>query len=211
MIYQLLDAHAPVLLAVLALSGIVAASSSTASGAILATSAVTVRNIFGVRREVEAGHHDPLLRWTRLAMLPVVAIGVFLAVRVSQTGILLTLAFDLMLACLIAPFILGLFWKRSTSTAALVGAGVGFVVRVVLLVLTCTLYGVPNDLLHVDNDLIGAGFDGWATMVAAAAGIGSFVITALLTRGHDDEQHALRHVDRMAATGTDEPALVAAP
>jgi SSS family solute:Na+ symporter len=198
-VYQLLDDHAPVILAVLSLSGIVAASFSTASGAILATAAIAVRNIGGVRREVAPGHHDPLLRWTRVAMLPVVVIGVVLAIRVSQTGILLTLAFDLMLACLIAPFLLGLFWRRSTSTAALVGAGVGFVVRLVLLALTPTLYGVPNDLLYIDNDLVGVGFDGWATLVSAAAGIAAFVVTSLATTSHPTEDRDPRDADRMAA------------
>jgi SSS family solute:Na+ symporter len=197
-IYQLLDDHAPVILAVLSLSGIVAASFSTASGAILATSAIAVRNLAGVRREVAPGHHDPLLRWTRVAMLPVVVVGVVLAIRVSQTGILLTLAFDLMLACLIAPFLLGLFWRRSTSTAALVGAGVGLVVRVVLLALTPTLYGVPNDLLYVDNDLVGAGFDGWATLVSAVAGVVAFVLASLATTSHPSEDLSPRDADRMA-------------
>lgn len=203
--YQLLDGGVPVILAVLALSGIVAASFSTASGAILATSAVAVRNIVGVRRVVSEGQADPLLRWTRAAMVPVVMLGVYLAIRVTQTGILLTLAFDLMLCCLIAPFILGLFWRGSTSTAALVGCAVGVVVRVVLLALTPTLYGVPNDLLHVDNDLVGAGFDGWATFVAFAAGAGAFVVTALATRSHDAEETALRHVDRFADEAAPEP------
>lgn len=189
-IYQLLDGRAPALLAVLVLSGIVAASFSTASGAILATSAVAVRNIAGVRREVAPGHRDPLLRWTRVAMLPVVLVGVFLAIRVNQTGILLTLAFDLMLACLVAPFLLGLFWRRATSTAALVGAGAGLVVRLTFLVLTPTLYGVPNDLLFVGNHLVGAAFDGWATLLAAAIGAGAFAVTALLTQPAASEQPA---------------------
>jgi SSS family solute:Na+ symporter len=205
-IYQLVDDHVPVLLAILVLSGIVAASFSTASGAILATSAVAVRNIAGVRREVAPGRRDPLLRWTRVAMLPVVIVGIFLAVRVSQTGILLTLAFDLMLACLIAPFILGLFWKRSTSTAALVGAGVGLVVRMTFLALTPTLYGVPNTLLYVPNDLVTADFDGWATMVAAVCGIGAFVVTAVVTRSRPEEELDLLSVDRLA-----EPVSVESP
>lgn len=199
--YQLLDGYAPVLLAVLVLSGIVAASFSTASGAILATAAVAVRNIAGVRREVASGHSDPLLRWTRIAMLPVVLIGILLAIRVSQTGILLTLAFDLMLACLIAPFLLGLFWRRSTSTGALVGAGAGLAVRLLFLVLTPTLYGVPNDLLYIDNDILGAGFDGWATLVAADVGVAAFVITSLLTSSKDDEELDLLEVDRTAPDG----------
>ncbi|MCD5351023.1 sodium:solute symporter family transporter [Kineosporia mesophila] len=191
-IYQLLDDHAPVMLAILSLSGIVAASFSTASGAILATSAVAVRNIAGVRRQVAPGHRDPLLRWTRVAMLPVVVVAVVLAIRVSQTGILLTLAFDLMLACLAGPFLLGLFWKRSTSTAALVAAGVGLVVRLVLLALVPTLYGVPNDLFYIENSMVDAGLDGWATMVAAAVSLLAFVVTSLLTRSQADEEIDLR-------------------
>jgi len=194
--YQLLDDHAPLLLAVLVLSGVVAASFSTASGAILATSAVAVRNIGGVRREVEPGHHDPLLRWTRVAMIPVVAVSIVLAIRVSQTGILLTLAFDLMLACLIAPFLLGLFWSRATSTAALAAAGVGLVVRLVLLALVPTLYGVDNDLFYIDNSLLDAGFDGWATLVSAAASVLTFVVTALVTSSHPDEEIDLRSATR---------------
>jgi SSS family solute:Na+ symporter len=200
--YQLLDAQAPTLLAVLSLSGIVAASFSTASGAILATSAVAVRNIFGVRRIVADDQTDPLLRWTRMAMVPVVLLGVFFAIRVSQTGILLALAFDVMLACLVAPFILGLFWRGSTSIAALVSCGVGLVVRVILLVLTPALYGVPNDLFYVDNGLLGAGFDGWPTFIAFAAGAGAFVLTALATRSHEDEETALRHADRFDEMAT---------
>ena len=196
--YQLMSDHAPAVISVLVLSGVVAASFSTASGAILATAAIAVRNIAGVRREVEPGHADPLLRWTRVAMVPILGIGVLLAVRVHHTGILLTLAFDIMLAALIAPFLLGLFWKRSTSAAALVGMGTGLVVRVGLLAVTPTLYGVDNTLLYVPNTVVTAAFDGWATFVAFGLGAGAFVVTALLTRNRAEEEVDLRHVDRFA-------------
>lgn len=101
-----------------------------------------------------------------------------------------------MLACLIAPFLLGLFWRRSTSTAALVSAGVGLTVRLVFLALVPTLYGVPNDLFYIDNSLLDAGFDGWATLVAAVVSVVAFVVTALLTRSHDEEEIDLRSADR---------------
>ena len=179
-LYTLLGDYAPPIIAILVLSGIVAASFSTASGAMLATSAIAVRNIFSVRRHTGAGP-DPLLRWTRLAMIPFVAVGAFLAIRVSQTGILLTLAFDLMLACLAAPFLIGVFWKRPGVRAALVAIVAGFVVRMTLLALTPTLYGVPNDILYVPNDLIGADFDGWATLVSAAVGFGTYVLVAFIS------------------------------
>jgi solute:Na+ symporter, SSS family len=213
-LFTLLDEYAPPLLAILVLSGIVAASFSTASGAILATSAVSVRNLFNVRRvHANAEVRDPLLRWTRLAMFPIVVAGVFLAIRVSNTGILLTLAFDLMLACLAAPFLLGIFWRRPGVAAALVGATVGFAVRMVFLVLTPTLYGVPNTLLYVENDLIGADFDGWATLVAGAAGFGSYALTAALRRRSPAEElEELEQLERLAREQRTEPEeLVGAP
>ncbi|OLT09139.1 hypothetical protein BJF77_01295 [Kocuria sp. CNJ-770] len=178
-LYTLLGEYAPPLLAVLVLSGIVAASFSTASGAILATSAVTVRNVFNVRRTEITGAQDPLLRWTRLAMLPVVLTGILLAVRVSQTGILLTLAFDLMLASLSASFILGTFWKRPGARAALAAAGVGLTSRLVFLALTPTIYGAPNELFHLENTLVTSAFDGWATLLAGALGWLTYVLVGL--------------------------------
>lgn len=178
-LYTLLNEYAPPLIAILVLSGIVAASFSTASGAILATSAIAVRNIFAVRRHTGEGH-DPLLRWTRWAMIPFVLAGAFLAIQVSQTGILLTLAFDLMLACLAAPFLIGVFWRRPGIVAALGSMAVGFIVRVVFLAITPTLYGVPNDILYIPNTIVDASFDGWATLIAAAAGFLTFFILGLL-------------------------------
>jgi SSS family solute:Na+ symporter len=190
-LYQLLGDYAPPLLAILVLSGIVAASFSTASGAILATSAVAVRNVLQVRRS-SGDCKDPLLRYTRMAMVPIVVVGVVLAIRVSQTGILLTLAFDLMLACLAAPFLLGVFWKRPGVRAALAAIVTGLVVRVTFLVLTPTLYGVPNDLIHIPNPVFTAGFDGWATLVSAVVGFGSYsVVGALRARPETERESEL--------------------
>lgn len=185
-LFTLLDDYAPPLIAVLVLSGVVAASFSTASGAILATSAIAVRNLVTIRRSRAAGA-DPLLRWTRLAMLPIVALGSFLAIQVSQTGILLTLAFDLMLACLAAPFLFGIFWKRPGAVAALVAVAVGFTVRIAYLVLTPTIYGVPNDILYIPNTLIGADFDGWATLVSGAIGFATYIVVALVSPRREQE------------------------
>jgi SSS family solute:Na+ symporter len=156
-------------------------SSATASGAILATSAVAVRNIVGVRRIAPAdGTHDPLLRWTRLAMLPIVVAGTAIALNVAQTGILLTLAFDLMLACLAIPFLLGVFWKRGGTTAALAAMTTGLVVRFGLFLLTPTIYGVPNDIAYIPNDLVPATFDGWPTIYGAIVSIVTYVVVALV-------------------------------
>jgi len=179
----LLDDFAPVGLAILVLSGIVAASFVTASGAVLSTAAVSAHNVVGARQQRPPGGRDPLLRATRVAFLPVAALGVFFALRVPQTGILLTLAFDLMLAALVVPFLLGLFWRRATTAAAVAAIAVGGGVRLVLFALTPTIYGVENTLLYMPNALVGTGFDGWPTFIAVMASLVSFLVAALAGSG----------------------------
>lgn len=180
-LFVLLDQYAPLALTVVVLCGLVGASMSTANGAILAISNVCVRNLGGVRRVHVSGQGDPLLRATRIAMVPMTLLSIVIAIYVQQTGILLTLAFDLMLACLVVPFILGLFWRRGTTTAALVAMVVGGVIRLGLFVLTPTMYGLDNTILYFDNGWISAAFDGWPTFIAFAAAIITYVAVSLLT------------------------------
>jgi Na+/proline symporter len=114
-------------------------------------------------------------------MVPVTVLAILVAVYVKQTGILLTLAFDLLLACLVVPFILGLVWRRGTALAALVSIAVGLAVRLVLFAMTPTMYGLDNTILYIPNDMISASFDGWPTFIAFAASIITYVATALVT------------------------------
>ncbi len=181
-LFVLLDQYAPAALTVVVLCGLVGASMSTANGAILAISNVCVRNLGGVRRVHVAGQPDPLLKATRIAMVPMTLLSIGLALYVKQTGILLTLAFDLLLACLAVPFIFGLYWRRGTVTAAIAAMAVGFVVRVGLFVLTPTIYGVDNTILYIPNGLVGAAFDGWPTFIAFAAAILTYVAVSLVTK-----------------------------
>jgi SSS family solute:Na+ symporter len=182
-LFAILERAAPTGLTILVLSGIVAASCSTANGAILGTSAVLMRNVCGVPLEEDARGRDRLLRATRFALVPVVGIAVLFALRLPETGILLTLAFDVMLAALAVPFILGHYWQRSCASAALTAIVVGSVVRVGLFVLTPTIYGQDNTLLYVANDVIGPGFDGWPTFIAAAVSLTAFVGVSLAKGG----------------------------
>jgi SSS family solute:Na+ symporter len=180
-LFVLLDEYAPVALTVLVLCGLVGASMSTANGAILAISNVCVRNLGGVRRVHVPGQRDPLLRATRIAMVPMTLFSIVFAIYVKQTGILLTLAFDLLLACLVVPFILGLVWRRGTIPAAIAAMVVGFVVRLVLFAMTPTIYGVDNTILYVENGFITAAFDGWPTFIAVAAALLTYVAVSLAT------------------------------
>ncbi|MGW0180287.1 sodium:solute symporter family protein [Nocardia sp. NPDC003345] len=178
----LLDEHAPAGLAILVLSAIVAASCSTANGAILGTAAVATRNIAGRTERTDAAGRDTLLRDVRLTMIPVAAVAIFFAVEVPQTGILLTLAFDLMLAGLIVPFVAAHLTRRVTTAAAVAAMVVGLGVRLVLFALTPTMYGVPNTVLYIDNSLIGPGFDGWPTFLGFLASLVAFLVVLAVRR-----------------------------
>lgn len=201
---RLLD-QVPLAITIVVLCGLVGASMSTANGAILAISNVSVRNVGGVRRVHVPGERDPLLRSTRIAMVPVTVLAILVAIYVKQTGILLTLAFDLLLACLVVPFILGMWWRKGTSIAAFASIAVGLTVRLVLFVMTPTMYGLENTILYIPNNVIDASFDGWPTFIAFAASLITYVAIALVTppaplRGLDiqvakDVDDALDEVD----------------
>ncbi len=190
-LFTVLEGYAPVGLTILVLSGIVAASCSTANGAILGTSAVAARNVLGVQSGLgvqsdtgvqpgtDAASKDNLLHATRITLIPVVAIAVFFALRVPQTGILLTLAFDVMLAALVVPFVFGHYWARANTAAAVAAITVGAILRIGFFVLTPTMYGVPNTLLYIPNPVVGTGFDGWATVVAALGSLAAFVTVVM--------------------------------
>lgn len=187
-LYALLQNIVPIPLAVLVLSGIVAAGLSTADGAVLGTAAVSARNIAGLRNGTGDGHdrdaepHHRLLLATRLVALPIAGIALFFALRVPQTGILLTLAFDIGFAGLLVPLVLGLWWPRANAPAALACIAVGSCTRVVLFVLTPTTFGVDNTLLYIPNEWLAASFDGLPTFISPLLGLITFVGVALATQ-----------------------------
>ena len=162
------------------LSGIVAASFSTASGAILGTSAVAVRNISGsaaVRRTrrprpaAAAGpdrddpgrRHRDLLRAGGAADRDPADAGLRPHAGRADRAV---------------PARAVLVGAAPAAAAAAIVVGV--VVRLVLFVLTPTMYGVPNDVLYIPNDVVGAGFDGWPTFIAPVCSLIAFVVVALL-------------------------------
>ncbi len=110
-----------------------------------------------------------------------VAISILIALRVPQTGILLTLAFDLLLACLLVPFVMGHWWPtRATREAAAAAVAVGLVVRLTLFVMTPTIFDSDNTLLYIPNSLITKDFDGYPTFFGLAASLLAFVVVALV-------------------------------
>ncbi|WP_299560695.1 sodium:solute symporter [uncultured Mycolicibacterium sp.] len=180
-LFTLLAGYAPTWLAIVVISGLLAATLTTVSGILLSTASVLVRNVFRIDVDTE-GMTPRVLAATRWCTLPMAAAAALVALRVPQTGILLTLAFDLLLASLVVPFILGLYWSRGGRAAAAAAVVVGIAIRLTLFVLTPTIYGVDNTLLYIDNGLVTTAVDGWSTLLAAAASLVAYVVVALLTK-----------------------------
>jgi Na+/proline symporter len=119
------------------LVGIVSASVSTASGAILAMGTVFSHNIM---RHLEV--YIPnivternLVLTARLSMIPLVMISTIIAAYYKSggaTGYLLTVAFDVVLATAVAPIFGAFYTKKPSSRAALGSILLGAMTRIIL-------------------------------------------------------------------------------
>lgn len=115
-------------------------------------------------------------------MVPIALFSMFIALRIPQTGILLTLAFDVALAGLLVPFVFGIYWSKANTPAALAAIITGSVMRLVLFILVPTTYGVKNTLLYIPNHIFSASFDGVPTVLSALVSLVFFVTVALATQ-----------------------------
>jgi solute:Na+ symporter, SSS family len=128
--------HVPAWIGILMLAGVLGASMSTANGGILAISAVISRNL--IQRDIQGWilkkkhmGNRALLLTTRLMLVPVVGVAFYIAYRSPQPGKYLTLAFDIVFAGALVPLVLGLFWSKANTPAALVSLIVGSLCRLV--------------------------------------------------------------------------------
>ncbi|MGF1516107.1 MAG: sodium:solute symporter family protein [Elainellaceae cyanobacterium] len=185
-LFTLLESVAPAAISLIVVMGILAASFSTADGAVLGTASVIAHNIVGVSHIEETGGGNRLLAATRTMAFVVMMLAVFLALRVPQNGLLLLLAFDLGFAGLLVPLAGGLFWPKATAAGALACIVAGSLTRLVLFVLTPTAFGIDNNLLYLPNNFLGADFDGLPTLLSPLLGFVVFVTVSLLT--HQDER-----------------------
>ena len=182
-LFALLQNVVPPVLGLMVLAAILSASLSTADGAILGTSSVLAHNVFGIRHGVTHGGAggDRLLLVTRLMAIVITLLGVFLGLRVPQTGVLLLLGFDLGFAGLVVPLLGGLFWVQATRQGALACIIAGSVTRLVFFALMPTMFGIENTLFYVPNDLFTLDFDGFPTLISPLVGLMAFVIGSKLT------------------------------
>jgi len=184
-LYALMQDVVPTSLAVLVIAGVIGASLSTGDGAVLATSSVVARNIAGIRVEetdYDATQMDKLLLFTRIVAVPIAIIGAFFAIRLPETGLLLVLAFDISLAGVAIPYILGMYWSYANKPAALAAIVTGATSRISLFVLMPETYGLENTLFYIPNDVFTVAFDGYPTFLCALLSLGVFVTVAVVTQ-----------------------------
>ncbi|MBX2863989.1 MAG: sodium:solute symporter family protein [Leptolyngbyaceae cyanobacterium MAG.088] len=192
-LFSLLENVIPPALGLVVLAAILSASLSTADGAILGTSSVLAHNVLGIRH---AGAHgaggDKLLQITRLMAIVITILGLFLGLKVPQTGVLLLLAFDMSFAGLVVPLIGGLFWAKSTGQGALACILAGSITRFVFFALMPTMFGVDNTLLYIPNGVFTIDFDGFPTLISPLVGLIAFVIVSKMTyrEQRSDQQQA---------------------
>ncbi len=145
----------PFILGLFILIGVVGAGLSTANGGLLATCSILSRNLLQRNilktKRVEMNDKERkrfdiwLLKATRLAGIPIMLLAVLAAWWRPEPGILLILAFDVLLASCGAPLLLGIYWKKANTPGAVAAIAVGSVSRIIMYFIT------PERLIGIDT------------------------------------------------------------
>ena len=106
----------PMLVGGAVLLGVIAASMSTASGVVLDLANLVTRNMLQ-RFSKNTWDDATMLRISRWVALPTMGAAVAFAYVRPEPGILLILAFDIVLAGCFVPLVMGIFWKRANTPA----------------------------------------------------------------------------------------------
>ena len=156
------------------LMGVIGASMSTASGGLLAISSVISRNMMQriIRRRWQQKPNwsdSQLLKVTRIAIIPMMIVGLAIGYFIPAPGIYLILAFDIVFAGAFAPLTFGLFWKKANMPAAVVSLVAGSLIRLAF------FFIMPEDITEFPQ----AGLD---TMIPPIIAFALFIIVALATQ-----------------------------
>ncbi|MBZ8180013.1 sodium:solute symporter family protein [Oscillatoria salina] len=183
LLFSLLKGVVPPILGLLVIMAILSASLSTADGAILGTSSVMAHNILGVRHDDHNAGGDRLLLITRIMAVVITSLGIFFALKVPETGILLLLAFDIGFAGLLVPLAGGLYWLNANRFGAIACILSGTLTRLIFFVLMPTTFGIDNTLLYIPNNIFTSDFDGFPTLISPLVGLVAFITVSKLTGG----------------------------
>jgi Na+/proline symporter len=132
--------HLPLLLVLIILLMVFSASMSSLSSLVLVSSSAIAIDIYGafVNKQAYQKHTTTLMRV--LCALFVLA-SLLIAVRQFDVIVnLMVIAWSTIAGAFLAPFIYGLFWKRTTTVGAFAGMISGVTTSVILFV----LWGAPN-------------------------------------------------------------------
>lgn len=127
----LLLEYVPYWMAVLVVIGVLGASMSTANGAMLVISVVIARNLMQ-RWRLHSVRDSTMLTLSRVLAIPVGFCGACLAFVRPEPGILLVIAFDIVLAGCVAPLFFGVYWEKSNKNGAIASILVGTTSRLIL-------------------------------------------------------------------------------
>jgi Na+/proline symporter len=160
----------PLVVGTAILLGVIAASMSTASGVVLDLANLVTRSLLQ-RTSKTRWNDSTMLRISRWVALPTMGAAVVFAYIRPEPGILLILAFDIVLAGCFVPLALGIYWRRANAPGAVAAMVAGTSTRLALHWL------VPEHLAGLD------------TLLAPVASLVAFVVVALATQGTSPPRH----------------------
>ena len=155
--------HVPFIFGLLMMAGVIGAGASTANGGILGVSTVLGRNIYqknilrwwrsrnGKQMTIQYDEESRrrfdarLLLLSRIMCVPVVIIAIWIAHVKPEPGILLALAFDVVLAGCFFPLLLGIHWNKTNTPGALASIILCSILRLIL------YFAIPEELAGLDT------------------------------------------------------------
>lgn len=177
----------PILINFLLIAGVFSISLSTCDGGILSMSNVFMRNILSIKgREMS---QSVLLYYARISVLPIAVSAMLFALLFPYPGIMLTVAFDVLFAGCLIPFIAAFILRDPSKRAALAAIIVGSLARLLFAVLTPTTFGLENTIFYIENSFLGAETDGIGTIVSPILSLIAFVF---VTMRENDHRHDLK-------------------
>jgi len=153
----------PMLIGTAVLLGVIAASMSTASGVVLDLANLVTRSLFQ-RYSKKRWNDEIMLRFSRWIALPTMGFAVAFAYVRPEPGILLILAFDIVLAGCFVPLAMGIYWRRANAPGAVAAMVIGTSTRMIL------YWVMPEHLAGLD------------TLLAPIASLVAFVSVSLATQ-----------------------------
>lgn len=131
----------PVLMAVF-VGALLAAIMSSSDSALLSASSVISNNILPLISQGEASRRK--LAWARISIPVAGIIAALIALKVQAVYDLILAANEILLAAVVVPFVLGIWWQSANRTGALAAMAAGILVWILS---SWLLPALPGDLL----------------------------------------------------------------